>query len=807
MPSPPSFLRILPAISLGWLRSVCFREPLLPVALSAMAGICWAAWGGSSLTAASWFLLGIPGVVLLGHRKLGGAALLWLAMIAYGLAHTFAEQESHWFPARELLTSGQTLQGRVSGIVLTSPEPQGAGDGGVRVLLRLESFGCNGQTYGCRHCLPMVIFRAPTGLEAGDRIIANVLLEPLARARNPGEFSPATYHAQSHGSVGRLVAGEGSQVLLVEKSAEFSWIALAHHYRESFAGMITRDLEDTPAVGSVIKAMALGYREETPDAIAEGFRLSGTMHVFAVSGLHVMIFAAVFRHLLRLLGAPGRLADGVVIPMLFFYVLITGLAPSAIRAAVMASVVLAGPLGERSPRLLNSLGLAALVLLAWDTRQLFSPGFQLSFAVVLAIALWAKPITQFWSTLVRHDPFVPESLLPRWRRWTESCGLWMAGMIGVSWAAWLGSLPLMVWHFQSVTPVGLVANWALVPLASAILTLAALSLASQLAGIAFVGLSCNNLNWLLAKIAIASTGTFSSLPGANFTVSFETERASLATCRMVVIDTNDGGASILMRVNNDAGAESFWLIDTGSSEAFASHVAPVLRVEGVNRLEGLILTHRDQLHDGAAPTVCQMFHPKVILTDPEEGRGGEVRDRLQKVAQTEQSRISTLVAGDCVKLSHGCVIQCLSPATHMEKTVRSGDDNGLVLRICSESSRVLLTADAGFITEKTLLAANRFEDLRSDVLIKGWNRDDYSGLPEFLAAVSPTLIVATNHDFPPRERISENWRKQVNLARLRLFDQQETGAVILEFGSFGVHARPFLTDKADPLEFKPTTQE
>ncbi|MEZ5434884.1 MAG: ComEC/Rec2 family competence protein [Verrucomicrobiales bacterium] len=757
-----------------------------------------------------WFLLGIPGVVLLGHRK-WWRRLLWLAMIAfYGLAHTFAEQESHWFPARELLDLGTDIAGESLGNRSDISLSRRGRRRGVRVLLRLESLGCqrSGLT-GAVIVFRMVIFRAPTGLEAGDsgdhRQCSS--LEPFGQGAESRRVFSATYHAQSHGSVGRLVAGEGSQVLLVEKSAEFSWIALAHHYRESFAGMITRDLEDTPAVGSVIKAMALGYREETPDAIAEGFRLSGTMHVFAVSGLHVMIFAAVFRHLLRLLGAPGRLADGVVIPMLFFYVLITGLAPSAIRAAVMASVVLAGPLGERSPRLLNSLGLAALVLLAWDTRQLFSPGFQLSFAVVLAIALWAKPITQFWSTLVRHDPFVPESLLPRWRRWTESCGLWMASMIGVSWAAWLGSLPLMVWHFQSVTPVGLVANWALVPLASAILTLAALSLASQLAGIAFVGLSCNNLNWLLAKIAIASTGTFSSLPGANFTVSFETERASLATCRMVVIDTNDGGASILMRVNHDAGAESFWLIDTGSSEAFASHVAPVLRVEGVNRLEGLILTHRDQLHDGAAPTVCQMFHPKVILTEPEEGRGGEVRDRLQKVAQTEQSRISTLVAGDCVKLSHGCVIQCLSPATHMEKTVRSGDDNGLVLRICSESSRVLLTADAGFITEKTLLAANRFEDLRSDVLIKGWNRDDYSGLPEFLAAVSPTLIVATNHDFPPRERISENWRKQVNLARLRLFDQQETGAVILEFGSFGVHARPFLTDKADPLEFKPTTQE
>ena len=776
------------------------------MALSAMAGICWAAWGGSSLTAASWFLLGIPGVLLLGYRKLGGVALLWLAMTAYGLAHTFAEQESQWFPARELLTSGQTLQGKASGIVLTSPERQGASAGAFRFLLRLESFEYKGQTYGCRHCLPMAISRAPTGLRAGDRIVANVLLEPLARGRNPGEFSPAEFHAQSHGSVGRLVAGEGSQVLLVEKSARFSWLALAHQYRESFAGLITRDLEDSPAVGSVIKAMALGYREETPDAIAEGFRLSGTMHVFAVSGLHVMIFGAVFRQLLRFLGASGRLADGVVIPMLFFYVLITGLAPSAIRAAVMASVVLAGPLGERSPRLLNSLGLAALVLLAWDTRQLFSPGFQLSFAVVLAIALWAKPITQFWSTLVRHDPFVPETLLPRWRRWTESCGLWMAGMIGVSWAAWLGSLPLMVWHFQSVTPVGLVANLALVPLASAILTLAALSLATQLAGVAFVSLACNNLNWLLAKTAIASTGILSSVPGANFTVSLETESASLAACRMVVIDTNDGGASILIRVSNDDGAVRFWLIDTGSSESFAAHVAPVLRVEGVNRLEGLILTHRDQLHDGAAPIVCQKFHPEVILTEPEAGRGGEVRDRLHIVAQQEQARICSLVAGDSVELSQECVINCLYPASQMEKAVRSGDDNGLVLRFCSETSRVLLTADAGFITEKSLLAANQIDELRSDVLIKGWNREDYSGLPEFLAAVTPTLIVATNHDFPPRERITESWRKQLKLSHVTLFDQQETGAVILEFGDFGVHAHPFLTDKVGPVGFEPTTK-
>ena len=96
------------------------------------------------------------------------------------------------------------------------------------------------------------------------------------------------------------------------------------------------------------------------------------MHVFAVSGLHVGIVLAFLWGLLRWLGVPRRYAVIVLIPAILFYATVTGLRPSAVRAAIMGSVVLLGFVAERKPRLLNSLAFAALLILALDKSTNYS---------------------------------------------------------------------------------------------------------------------------------------------------------------------------------------------------------------------------------------------------------------------------------------------------------------------------------------------------------------------------------------------------------------------------------------------------
>src|SRR5438445_6757834 len=106
----------------------------------------------------------------------------------------------------------------------------------------------------------------------------------------------------------------------------------------------------------------------------------------------------------------GKWATALIIPSLFFYAAVTGLHVSSVRAAVMASILLGGFFFDRKVFVLNSLAAAAFFLLCWDTNELFSTGFHLSFAVVGASLLFADRLFQL---LLRCDdavPFLPRSL-------------------------------------------------------------------------------------------------------------------------------------------------------------------------------------------------------------------------------------------------------------------------------------------------------------------------------------------------------------------------------------------------------------
>jgi competence protein ComEC len=113
-------------------------------------------------------------------------------------------------------------------------------------------------------------------------------------------------------------------------------------------------------------AMALGWRTALTDEVAEPFMRSGTMHLFAISGLHVVLIAELLVALLRAVRVPRGACGLVALPLLWFYTAATGWQPSAIRSAIMMSIVVGGWALRRPGDLLNSLGAAAFVILALD---------------------------------------------------------------------------------------------------------------------------------------------------------------------------------------------------------------------------------------------------------------------------------------------------------------------------------------------------------------------------------------------------------------------------------------------------------
>jgi competence protein ComEC len=107
------------------------------------------------------------------------------------------------------------------------------------------------------------------------------------------------------------------------------------------------------------------------------------------------------------------------------------------------------------------------------------------------------------------------------------------------------------------------------------------------------------------------------------------------------------------------------------------------------------------------------------------------------------------------------------------------------------ASSILFMSDAGAKTEEALLAHH--SNVRSDIIIKGQHHSGASGSGAFLDAVQPRLIIASSRDFPDHERISDAWAEELQRRGIKLFRQDQTGAVTLRFSHDGWEAQSYVT--------------
>src|SRR5881394_759024 len=321
------------------------------------------------------------------------------------------------------------------GCVIT--EPKTGPSGFATFLFKLESIELEGRKEPT-HAVWQVRWKG--GAEFGDELKFFGTAEPIPPPRNPGEFDMRSYLARRdvcrmlfirYPEDGTLIRHGGGNPIL----------RLAQKSRAWMQNALCRGLDDSPQVQDFLSGIVLGLRHQTPEDIEEPFQQTGTLHLFAVAGLHVGIVAALLWMLAMVARLSRKWATALIIPTLFFYAAVTGLHVSSVRAAVMSSILLGGFFFDRKVFVLNSLAAAAFFLLCWNTNELFSTGFQLSFAVVGAIVLVADPICGLLQRWSAPDPFLPRTLVRGLRHWMHSAFDWVCRGSSVSLAAWTGSLP------------------------------------------------------------------------------------------------------------------------------------------------------------------------------------------------------------------------------------------------------------------------------------------------------------------------------------------------------------------------------
>jgi len=345
-------------------------------------------------------------------------------------------------------------------------------------------------------------------------------------------------------------------------------------------------------------------------------------------------------------------------------------------------------------------------------------------------------------------------------------------------------LPLILWYFYLVTPVSLFANLIVVPVAFFVLAIALLSLLTAPV-LPWVSLVLNSANWCLARLILGIVHICAQIPGGHFYVEHPRSPGN-AGARITVLDVGAGAAVHLRTQGTD------WLFDCGSERDYERLVRNYLHATGVNRVDGLLLSHGDSLHIGGAVPLLQDFALGRLIDNPAPDRS-VIHERLRRVFQQREMKPENIATGETFLLSRSVRARVLYPPRGISVAIT--DDQTYVIQLFVEpSTQVLFMSDSGFAIERKLLASGL--NLRSHVVIKGQHHSGYSGADEFLDAVRPQLIIATSRDFPAYERISDEWAEHVRARGIKLFRQDETGAVELTFGARDWNARAYITGES-----------
>ena len=238
------------------------------------------------------------------------------------------------------------------------------------------------------------------------------------------------------------------------------------------------------------RAILLGERSRLPRRMKRVFVESGTMHVFAISGLHVMAVAKVLTMLLAMLFIPRRVVGALAIPLLWGYVCLIGWSPSAVRAAMMTSFCFLAPLFWRRPDGVRAWALTFCIVHVSNPRMITDVGCALSFVVMLAIILAGT--------------------------FTRSLGGWRLTVL-MTFVAWAAGVPISAHVFGRVTPGALLANLVLIGVVG-------LTVVFGVAGVlaSFVSWTLaahlNNLSALCTHAMIGVSEAVSRLEWSNFEV-------------------------------------------------------------------------------------------------------------------------------------------------------------------------------------------------------------------------------------------------------------------------------------------------
>ncbi|MCS6771845.1 MAG: ComEC/Rec2 family competence protein [Kiritimatiellae bacterium] len=552
------------------------------------------------------------------------------------------------------------------------------------------------------------------------------LLQGVIRRGPPGVVSPPRLSMRTDAGSARRLA----------PARAWDLRAACFRARDVLSARLAVGVDHAPDAVALIRALLFGLRHEVPPRVVEAFATSGTLHIMAISGAHVGMISLLLLTAVRATGLSKPYWIYAMAPALVGYAMVTGLPPSAVRATVMALIVFLADAVRRQPDAQSALALAGLGILAVSPSQLERPGFILSFAAAAGLILMAPRIRD---ALARRLFPPDEYALPRHGA-SEGVRMAVLDFVAANLAAWLVTTPLAASLFSLISPVGLLANLIVLPLA--FLTLFAASLSMVIGWIHPALLEVTNhaavvfADWLIWLVEMSA-----NVPHGHMRVA-SPPAAVAAGCTILIVCAICGGrvmraASLLLLLAGLLawgwhGATSFsiaaknfgaampllvtaprghWLVDPGPAFS-APRVIRFLRERGVDRLEAIVLTRATMEAGGATPLIAAAIPVRQLWVPGTRWRS---RPFHQMVLGAASQSISVVPLNRGMSIQQGGVFwEVLHPPKSF--SAPNAAAGGLVLRVAWGRCAAMFTP--GSDPKLDLLLAALETDLGGQALIQ-----------------------------------------------------------------------------------------
>lgn len=279
----------------------------------------------------------------------------------------------------------------------------------------------------------------PLGFAEGDTILLPPQWQAIQNSGNPFEFDYAGYCARNNIFYRQFVAAKDIGMYGKGAIQNLSWTRRVHLWS---AAQLQQFIKDKATLG-LMQAMLIGDESGFDEDMRTAYADTGIIHVVAISGSHITIFFVLVAFLLGFIRHKkyAWLKYMIAMPLVWFYVLMSGAPPSAVRAALMFSILSVGFAMNKEGSGINQLLATAFLLLCARPMWLFSVGFQLSFVAVLSIMLFYRPVYKLVTPLGRVGQL-----------------LWSP--VAMSIAAEILVAPLVVYYFHLFPLMFIIANLA-----------------------------------------------------------------------------------------------------------------------------------------------------------------------------------------------------------------------------------------------------------------------------------------------------------------------------------------------------------